>query len=55
MIESRWGSELSNEARSAADQVVDLDADETTCPACTATFNPAASPGRCPDCGLALG
>ena len=33
--------------------VVDRDAEETSCPACHATFPGSAS--RCPDCGLNFG
>lgn len=35
------------------DAVVDLDADETQCPACLTTFK-TAGVDRCPDCGLAF-
>ena len=36
------------------DAVVDLDAEETQCPACLATFA-TAGVSRCPDCGLNFG
>jgi len=54
VIHERWGTGLSDEARLASELTVDLDAAETTCPACMATFDPRSSPGSCPDCGLAL-
>jgi Zn finger protein HypA/HybF involved in hydrogenase expression len=42
--------------RAAADLVVDLEAAETTCPACLTTFATAGvADGCCPDCGLNLG
>lgn len=37
----------------AADCVIDLDADQATCPACTGTI-PKGSV-MCPDCGLRIG
>jgi hypothetical protein len=33
--------------------VIDLDAEEVTCPACQFTF--ATGPRECPDCGLFIG
>ena len=36
------------------DRAADLDADETSCPACTATFK-TAGVTRCPECGLNFG
>jgi hypothetical protein len=36
------------------DVVVDLDAEQTQCPACLTTFA-TAGVSRCPDCGLAFG
>jgi predicted amidophosphoribosyltransferase len=41
------------EELAAADAVIDLDADESTCPACTGTIPRGAA--RCPECGLRLG
>ena len=48
---------LTDAERAAANLVVDLDAEETTCPACLTTFATAGvgSDGQCPDCGLFLG
>lgn len=54
VVNRQWGSELSDTERNSAGLTVDLDAEETTCPACMATFRPADAEGRCPDCGLAL-
>jgi len=52
LLETHWHAGASDEERAAAAAVVDLDADELTCPACGDTF---ASAGRCPGCGLNLG
>lgn len=41
------------EAAAAASHVIDLDAAESSCPACTATIP--AGKLRCPDCGLRFG
>jgi tRNA(Ile2) C34 agmatinyltransferase TiaS len=38
----------------AAQSVVDLDADETVCPACETRFE-TDSVSRCPECGLNFG
>jgi predicted amidophosphoribosyltransferase len=52
-VHDHWARDLSPEERAAADSVVDLDAEEATCPACQTVFETAAS--RCPGCGLRLG
>ena len=44
---------MSPEEQAAADAVIDLDADENSCPACLGTI-PKQAP-RCPSCGLRLG
>ena len=44
---------LTDEERQAAHTVVDLDADESSCPACQTAFDPKL--GRCPECGLNFG
>lgn len=41
-------------ARRSVNLVADLDAEETTCPACETTFA-TAGVTRCPDCGLNFG
>lgn len=48
-----WGKDLDQDARAAADSVIDLDSDTRTCPACCETY--AAGPERCPSCGLFIG
>ncbi len=45
---------LSEAELDAANLIVDFDAEETTCPACLASFAPKAAGDRCPDCGLFL-
>ncbi|MBX3464297.1 MAG: hypothetical protein KF830_14090 [Planctomycetes bacterium] len=45
---------LEREGLPRRDQVADLDAAETECPACMAKF-PTAGVSRCPDCGLNFG
>jgi len=50
-LEQHWHESASEEERAASACVVDLDADEFTCPACMATF---AKAPRCPECGLSL-
>lgn len=45
-------SGMTVEEVAAADAVIDLDADENSCPACMGTI-PRGSPS-CPDCGLRL-
>ena len=51
-LEDHWQRNASAVERQAADAVIDLDADEFTCPACGASF---AKAPRCPECGLRLG
>ena len=55
LIDQRWSKDLPAEARQSAEMVLDLDAEQTTCPACMTEFAPAAAGGRCPDCGLVFG
>ena len=55
LIHERWGSSLSEAERQAADIVVDLAAERTTCPACLEEFDPGSALGRCPECGLVFG
>ena len=54
MINQRWAVGLDEASRLAADMTVDLDAAETTCPACMTAFDPQGADGRCPECGLAF-
>ena len=53
-IEAHWNGELPDDERFAAEAVVDLDADEATCPACMTPF-PTSDTSRCPECGLNFG
>jgi len=53
VLEERWARDLTPVARASAELVVDLEAAETTCPACLASFAPSAP--RCPSCGLRFG
>ena len=45
-------SGLDDEARRAADAVIDLDAEENSCPACGDAWT--SVPQRCPSCGLRI-
>ena len=45
---------MTPEGRKAAETVADLDAEETTCPACQTVF-PTAGVTRCPECDLNFG
>ncbi|MEM7201405.1 MAG: hypothetical protein AAF628_14135 [Planctomycetota bacterium] len=53
MLDQRWLDGLDDAGRQAAQTVVDLEAEQTTCPACQTVFQP--TEPRCPDCGLAFG
>jgi predicted amidophosphoribosyltransferase len=53
LLDRRWLAGLSDVERMATELVVDLDAAETTCPACLTPFAPSAA--RCPSCGLRFG
>lgn len=44
---------LDASARATAEHVIDLDAEENSCPACGETFR--VLPRACPGCGLRLG
>lgn len=44
---------MSQVERDAADCVIDLDANEATCPACSGTIPKGAV--MCPECGLRIG
>ncbi len=52
-VDDHWAKDLSPEERAASELVVDLDAEEATCPACLTTFRTGTN--RCPGCGLRLG
>lgn len=52
-VDDHWARDLSPEERAATEMVIDLDADEATCPACLTTFKTGIL--RCPGCGLRLG
>lgn len=51
-IEESFLEGLDPEARRSAEAVIDLDADENTCPACGELFERV--PASCPSCGLKL-
>jgi len=53
VIQDQWKAGLSPEEAAAAELVVDLDAEETTCPACLTAFRPDVL--ACPGCGLRFG
>jgi len=53
VLDACWSRDLTPLARASAELVVDLEADQTTCPACLAGFAP--SEPRCPSCGLRFG
>lgn len=53
LLREHWERGLGEEARRAANAVLDLDADTLACPACGAEF--ARGPARCPECGLHFG
>jgi uncharacterized paraquat-inducible protein A len=46
-------AEVRRQGLPVRDGCVDLDAEQTTCPACLHTFAPKGH-SRCPDCGLAF-
>lgn len=50
VVEEQWAGGTSAQALAAASLVVDLDAEESTCPACEGRV-PGSAP-RCPSCGL---
>jgi hypothetical protein len=50
LVEEQWASGTSAEALAAASRVVDLDAEESACPACEEPVPGGAR--RCPGCGL---
>lgn len=50
IIEEQWASGQAQEDVAASDLTVDLDAEQTTCPACLGLV-PGGS-ARCPSCGL---
>ncbi|MCA8981916.1 MAG: hypothetical protein H6831_16265 [Planctomycetes bacterium] len=52
-VDDHWARDLSDAERAATEMVIDLDADEATCPACMTTFKTGID--RCPGCGLRLG
>jgi len=52
-VHDYWARDLDPEQRAAAELVVDLDAEESTCPACLSPIPGGAT--RCPGCGLRLG
>ncbi len=54
LIDARWAAGLDEAERHAADMTVDLDAEQTTCPACMTSFDPRTASERCPECGLAF-
>ena len=51
-LRADWHANASEEERRAAEQVVDHNSAEITCPACGDTF--ASGPPECPGCGLGL-
>jgi rubrerythrin len=51
-LRDEWRRNASEAERRAAEAVIDHNAVEITCPACTTTF--ATGPTACPDCGLGL-
>jgi len=52
LLDSWFDAGLDEEARIMASSVIDLDASESTCPACTGTIPQGSS--RCPSCGLRI-
>jgi hypothetical protein len=52
VLTAHWAGD-SAEAVAAAGHVIDLDAEQATCPACMTSFPTDAT--RCPGCGLRLG
>ena len=53
VMKDQWQSGLDPEHTVNADLAIDLDADETTCPACLSKFKPDIP--MCPECGLRFG
>jgi len=52
-MKDEWRSGLDPEVTESCEMAIDLDAEETTCPACMATFKP--NIPMCPECGLRFG
>ena len=53
-IEAHWNQDLGEAELAAVGTVVDLDAEQATCPACATPF-PTGDATRCPECGLNFG
>ena len=53
-IEAHWNQDLDEAELAAVGTVVDLDAEQATCPACDTPF-PTSDAPRCPECGLNFG
>jgi len=53
VVQDRWRSGLDPEQSAQADLAIDLDAEETVCPACLTKFKPDVP--MCPECGLRFG
>jgi hypothetical protein len=52
-IEAHFTHGMTDRERASVETVIDLDADENTCPACLEPFR--GHPSRCPSCGLRIG
>ncbi len=52
-IDEQWSQQLTAEEKAATEMVIDLDAEEATCPACMTAFAPGVT--HCPECGLRVG
>lgn len=52
-IDGAFLDDLEPEARARAEHVIDLDAEQNSCPACGEAFR--VLPRACPGCGLRLG
>ena len=53
IVFEHWGQGVDREALARALQPIDLDAEQTSCPACGTAFGPDAT--RCPSCKLKFG
>ena len=53
LVEAGCGDKWTDRERASVETVIDLDADENTCPACLEPFR--GHPSRCPSCGLRIG
>ena len=52
-LTEHWAKDVPDAAGCASEVTIDLDADQASCPACSASFEVGLS--HCPGCGLRIG